>query len=436
MLATALLSVIGARPSELSFERGDLLEVQKDLGQGVVYGSNVSQGSVVGTFLLRNIELNLQTQILESTQRATEELLLAKRELESARARREALQVEVSMMRDVKEDLVNLVNPHRFGVRSMDDFLLHLMQTDIETVEMAELIRELQNDWTAIVSDINRLQASVDDPELDPFRRLVLDRCDAVKKRIPTFAPHAAESIQTSKLVHVDLENMMNAIQGLPLQQRPSRTGTEHARSSSHGAGNPLVPISALPSSLGGRVHNTSLGQAAALSAAHRSPFSGSLGTLPEYNSNSSVASASSGSLARSGQMSVSSNLSTSGASAPMSTPALYTLSSGERTVSPLYTAGSLHASSSDISTESGSRNLIDASSVALLDRTAMLAGKRTLTSSPAVFGIALGQNSGSVSDRAPSASDATPSPAAPSKFVLGTKPGSIRSEYMSSGKS
>lgn len=436
MLATALVSVVSARPKELSFEQGDLLEVQKDLGQGMVFGSNVSQGSVTGTFLLRNIELNLQTQMLEATQHATEELMLAKLELEQSRIRREALQVEVAVMRDAKEDLVNLVNPHRFGVRCMDDFLLHLTQTDIECVEMAELIREVQNDWTAIVSEINRLQANVDNPELDPFRRLVLDRCDAVKKRIPTFAPHAAESIQTAKLVHVDLENLANAIQGLPLYQRPSRTGTEHARSSSQGSSNPLIPISAIPASLSQRGHVLSVGQAGGSSATHRSPFTGSLGTLPEYTSTPPVAAPPTGTLARDGQVSDSAISTSSGVSAPMSTPALYTLSTAQRNASRLHTAGSSHATPSDVSVDSFSGNLKVTPTPSPSDHVTHTSGHRSQISSPAVFSIALSHDTMPTSDRAPPTSSTTQASSGPSKFVLGTKPGSIRSEYMSSGKS
>lgn len=436
MLATALVSIVGTRPNELSFEQGDLLEVQKDLGQGVVYGANVSQGSVAGVFLLRNIELNLQTQILEATQRATEELMLAKRELEDARLRRETLQGEVAMMRDAKEDLVDLVNPHRFGVRSMDDFLLHLTQTDIECVEIAELIREVQNDWTAIISDINRLQANVDDPELDPFRRLVLDRCDVVKKRLPTFAPHAAESIQTFKLVHTDLENLTNAIQGLPLQQRPSRTGTEHARTSSQGSSNPMLPLSPTPSSMNLRGHISTVSQSGAHSPAHRSPFTGSLGTLPEFTSSSAMAASGSGPLARNGQITVSTVSSPSGSLPSSSTLAPLSISPSERTVSPLYTSGSLHGSSSDISTDSGGRTPISSPSPNPLDRATILAGQRSQGSSSSLFGAALGQSSGLATARAPPSSGTTSPPVGPSKFVLGTKPGSIRSEYMSSSKS
>jgi hypothetical protein len=291
VFATALISHEGASARELSFEKGDLIQVQKDLGDGVVFGSNVSKGSTTGTVGLRHVELNLQTEDLEATQRAVEELIVLRREYEEIRRQRETMQAEVGLLYETKEEMEKMVNPIRYSLRSLNDLFLHLIQTDIESIEVSELVREAQNDWTSIVGEINRLQVSIDDPELDPFRRLVLDRCDGLKKRVAALEGPATETLSISKMLHVDLENLANAFLGRPLLARPPRHTSEHSRTHSQGSlASSSSSITPAPASIKGHIasfSSTSALSSPALSRAallsQKPVLGGSLSNLPEY---------------------------------------------------------------------------------------------------------------------------------------------------------
>jgi hypothetical protein len=387
VLATALVTYKAKHPQELSYDKGDLIEIQRDIGEGIVFGSNVSQASVTGTIALRNIELNLQTRILEATQLAVEEVLLAKRELAELRQRREDLQLEVIEMRDAKEKLLTEVNPIRFAVRQVSDLLLHLTQTDIELVEVNELVREVQNDWNGIVTDINRLQTTIDDPELDPFRRLVLDRCDGLKKRVVALQSPASGTIASCKMLHVDLENVWNALNGLPMIPRPAAS-SEHLRSTSTGAISVSPLLTSIRSPLSGST--SSLG--------------GSFSSLPEYRDASSS--------------------STSGTSSD------YILEQGRPTSPGASTSPRLGESSGIAGVNSSPglgiepRTSSDMSSPVprYIERTGLLGGQRLRGSSPALVTSEATTPSVSALRQAPS-SGGSPG----SGFVPATKPGSSK---------
>jgi len=419
VFATALATVRDPQPSFLRCEKGDLIQVEKDVGNGVMYGLNISRGSASGSILLRDIELNEQTTFLEQTQLSAEEVLSLKLELSEIVQRRESMQLEVAMLREAKEELRSVVDPVRFAVRTVEDLMLHLTQTDIGCTEISELMRESQNDWTAIVSDINRLQTSVDDPELDPFRRLVLDRCDTLKKRVAALISPSADTIVTCKLMHADLENLSNAFNGLPLVPRPSfqltpssLPGAEHTRSASQGS--VIAPISPVKSPVVSRAHVFSVGGAPTYqsSASSRGGASAPKTIQPNFSASSS---------------SLPDPWSHSSPSAP--SPLFSSSTSLLAPDTPANTSPSSPPSSAGTQIGTGASNpdsvtraqpYGEASSGKLTDRGGFLGNQRIRGASPT-----------QASSPLPSAQPAT-SPTPPqSKFVLGTKPGFIKAHTL-----
>src|SRR6185437_4621263 len=102
------------------------------------------------------------------------------------------------------------------------ELLTQLIQTDLELVVFTEILREHQSEWVNITTEINRLQEAMDDRELEPFRSLVADRMEGLKKRVVAVNPPANASISACKLLHHDLDNLTAALTGQSLQARPS----------------------------------------------------------------------------------------------------------------------------------------------------------------------------------------------------------------------
>lgn len=153
-----------------------------------------------------------QDKQLEENLKNFYDIINLKNEYENIVSSREQFQGQVKNIRDEKKQLEDEIQLLETGVKSKQDLLYQLIQTEINLNEFSENIRTSQNDWAKILSDIGNISNIIAGVEADPLQSKIIILEGNFKKKIISMQNTSQETVKACQDLYSDLEATSNAL--------------------------------------------------------------------------------------------------------------------------------------------------------------------------------------------------------------------------------
>jgi hypothetical protein len=201
------LDYVARATGEISFAEDEIVTIVAEKGNGYFIGCKAD--GTVGSFPLKYVELEPWPEP-GSKPRLMAQMKLLKEEFEEAQQRRTQVQSHVTQLREDKKLLQDEVDPIRFAIRSDQDLVLAVLQTQLKSALMLDSMLLFQSSLRQTAADVTAFRNAADDQELDPLRVDVVERVENLRLKLGIFEQPVADSVDSAQALQREAQDFID----------------------------------------------------------------------------------------------------------------------------------------------------------------------------------------------------------------------------------